>query len=93
MGLKQHKWGYENGNIPSGNDSQFANWNMAIDIVDLPWFTHQKWMVFHSFSLVYQRVAIIFPVWNAIVKTVKMKWSWESNDYRKMGNQLLITAY
>ena len=29
MGLKQHKWGYENGNIPSGNDSQFANWNMA----------------------------------------------------------------
>ena len=41
--------------IPSGKRLQFANWKMAIDIVDLP---IKNMEVFHSYVSVYQRIPL-----------------------------------
>ena len=39
--------------LPSGKRLQFANWKIAIEIVDLPM---KKMVIFHSYLLLYQRL-------------------------------------
>ena len=43
--------------LPGLVNIQKSNWKMAIEIVDLPWFTHPQWWIFPvRFLYVYQRV-------------------------------------
>ena len=55
--------------IPSGKRLHFANLNMAIEIVDLPW----KMRIFHSYVKVYQRVTAI-SMWKSSppVRTLRL---------------------